>query len=106
MLLSYLHYGKWPPVQLEFMNYINKNNPEVFPTLRHGVGWDAIHLFARAMTKAGNDPAKIRDELEKIKKYPGVLGEYNFSPSDHIPPSPEFMLHVKVQNRRFVLLES
>jgi len=46
------------------------------------------------------------DELEKIKKYPGVLGEYNFSPSDHIPLSPEFMVYVRVQNGRFVLLKS
>ena len=104
VLVSYFHYGKWTPGQMEFINYINKNNPEVFPTLQHALGWDAIHLFAVAMKKAGSDSVKIRDELEKIKKYSGAAGEYNLSPSDHQPLGLKALVYVKVQNGKFVLL--
>ncbi len=105
VLVSFFHYGKWPPRQLEFIHYLNKHNPEVLPTLHHSLGWDGINLFATAMRKAGNDPVKIRDELEKIKKYPGAAGVYNFSHSDHNPIGLESMVYVRVQNGKFVLAE-
>jgi branched-chain amino acid transport system substrate-binding protein len=41
--------------------------------------YDAVHVLAQAITKAGSvDPQKIRDALLAVKGYRGVEGTYNF----------------------------
>ena len=57
-----------------------------------------------AMHKAGNDPAKIRDELENIKNFVGVSGIFNMSPEDHNGLSPAAFVMVKIHNGDFQLL--
>ncbi len=104
-MVSYFHYAKWTPGELTLINYMKKEAPDVFPTLFHALGWDGIYLFANAMKRAGNDPLKIRDELEKTKKYQGAVGEYNFSPSDHNGLGPDTLTYVKVENGKFVYIE-
>src|SRR6201747_1320629 len=41
--------------------------------------YDAITILSAAINKAGStDPAKIRENILALKKYPGAEGEYNF----------------------------
>ena len=48
-----------------------------------GYAWDGLQILAQALEKAGDDRAKIRDEIEKISGYVGVSGIFRFSPQDH-----------------------
>ncbi|UCG13432.1 MAG: ABC transporter substrate-binding protein [Deltaproteobacteria bacterium] len=48
-----------------------------------GYAWDGLQILAQALEKAGNDRAKIRDEIEKLTNYVGVSGIFRFSPQDH-----------------------
>jgi branched-chain amino acid transport system substrate-binding protein len=52
-----------------------KTTPDFFASWPY----DAIHVLAKAMTKAGStDPEKIRAALLDVKDYHGVEGTYNF----------------------------
>ena len=105
VMVSYFHYGKWTPGELRLIKYMKQNVPNVFPTLFHALGWDGINLFAAAMKKAGDDPIKIRDQLERIKNYQGAVGEYNFGPKAHNGLGRGTLTYVKVQNRKFIFIE-
>jgi len=48
-----------------------------------GYAWDGLQILAQAMETAGDDRAKIRDEIEKINGYVGISGVFRFSPQDH-----------------------
>ena len=48
-----------------------------------GYAWDGLQILAQALEKAGDDRAKIRDEVEKIDGYVGISGIFRFSPQDH-----------------------
>ena len=48
-----------------------------------GYAWDGLQILAQALEKAGDDRAKIRDEVEKINGYVGISGIFRFSPQDH-----------------------
>jgi branched-chain amino acid transport system substrate-binding protein len=69
-----------------------------------GYAYDALRMLIQAMHKAGNDPAKIRDELENIKNFVGVSGIFNMSPEDHNGLSPAAFVMVKIHNGDFQLL--
>jgi branched-chain amino acid transport system substrate-binding protein len=53
------------------------------PTTFGGHAWDAFWIAARAMEKAGTEPARIRDEIEKVKDFVGITGVFSFSDKDH-----------------------
>lgn len=47
-------------------------------------GWDAMHLAAEAIKRAGTlDGAKVRDALESINGYQLTTGNFKFSPDQH-----------------------
>lgn len=48
-----------------------------------GHAYDALNLIVNAMRKVGNDPAKIRDEIENTKNFAGIGGIFNYSPQNH-----------------------
>jgi len=48
-----------------------------------GYAWDGLQILAQALGKAGDDRAKIRDEIETITGYVGISGIFRFSPEDH-----------------------
>lgn len=49
-----------------------------------GHAWDALHMVVQALSKVGDDKAKIRDYLEnEIKGFVGQHGVFNYSPDDH-----------------------
>ena len=45
--------------------------------------WDGFQILLQALKKAGANPEKIRDEIEKTKKFVGINGIFNYSPTDH-----------------------
>jgi branched-chain amino acid transport system substrate-binding protein len=52
---------------------------KVAPDNQSSWTYDAINVFAAAVTKAGStDPTKIREAILGIKKFAGAEGEYNF----------------------------
>jgi branched-chain amino acid transport system substrate-binding protein len=52
-----------------------KTTPDFFASWPY----DAVHVLAEAITKAGSvDPEKVRDALLAVKDYRGVEGVYNF----------------------------
>lgn len=48
-----------------------------------GYAWDGLQILSRAFEQAGDDRARIRDEIEKIDGYVGISGIFRFSPEDH-----------------------
>jgi branched-chain amino acid transport system substrate-binding protein len=70
-----------------------------------GYAYDALRMLVIALEKSGGDKAKIRDELEKIKKFVGVSGIFNMSPEDHNGLSPEAFVMVKISNGQFKLID-
>ncbi len=76
-----------------------------FPINTHsGYAWDAVNLLVLAMKKAGPDPQRIRDELEKINGYVGISGIYRLSPKDHCGLDVDSMIIVKVENGKWKLV--
>jgi branched-chain amino acid transport system substrate-binding protein len=70
-----------------------------------GYAYDAMRMLLIALEKSGGDKAKIRDELEKIKKFVGVSGVFNMSPEDHNGLTPEAFVMVKISNGQFKLID-
>jgi branched-chain amino acid transport system substrate-binding protein len=48
-----------------------------------GHAWDALNIIVQALQKVGNDPTKLRDEIEKTKNFVGIGGIFNYSPTNH-----------------------
>lgn len=70
-----------------------------------GYAWDAVQLVAGAIKKAGTDPAKIRDAIEKTKGYVGVSGIYNMSAKDHCGLDYNSLVMVEVKNGQYKLIK-
>ncbi len=70
-----------------------------------GHAWDAANLVLQALKKVGDDPAKIRDEIEATKGFVGVGGVFNFSPTDHNGLSKDAFALVKIADGKWTLLQ-
>ncbi|MCK1389604.1 ABC transporter substrate-binding protein [Bradyrhizobium sp. 1] len=58
---------------------IYRDAVKVAPDNQSSWTFDAINVMAQAINKAGTtEPAKIREAILAIKKFPGAEGEYNF----------------------------
>lgn len=69
-----------------------------------GHAYDALWILVNAMKKAGNDPAKIRDEIEKTK-FVGTAGVFKFSAADHCGLDKTAFELLTVKNGKFVVLK-
>lgn len=49
-----------------------------------GHAYDGLMILAGAIERAGSDPKKIRDEIEKTKGFMGTAGIFTMSPTDHM----------------------
>jgi branched-chain amino acid transport system substrate-binding protein len=49
------------------------------PNMFAAVAYDAVNLLAFVMAKSGTDHKAIRDELAKVRDYPGVTGKITFT---------------------------
>jgi branched-chain amino acid transport system substrate-binding protein len=54
------------------------------PTVGHAFAWDPALIVVTALRKlpAGANATQLRDEIEKMRKFPGVQGMYDFSTGD------------------------
>lgn len=76
------------------------------PDFGPGVAYDAIHLIAEAANDAGStDPDKVRDALEGVTGYDGVVGTYNFSADDHRGIDESNVRLVQAVDGKFVYVE-
>ena len=58
---------------------IYRDAVKVAPDNQSSWTFDAISVLSAAINKAGTtDPAKVREAILAIKKFPGAEGEYNF----------------------------
>lgn len=70
-----------------------------------GYAYDAMRMLFLALEKSEGKPAKIRDDLEKIKKFVGVSGIFNMSPEDHNGLTPDAFVMVKISQGEFKLID-
>lgn len=68
-----------------------------------GHAYDALYILTNAMKKVGNDPAKLRDEIEKTE-FVGTAGIFKFSPTDHCGLDKTAFEMLTVKNGKFVVL--
>ena len=82
--------------------YKEKGYDKKFPINTHsGYAWDAIMIVADGMKKAGTDPKKLRDAIEKTKGYVGVSGIYNITEEDHNGLAEDSMVILEVKDGKF-----
>lgn len=70
-----------------------------------GHAWDATWLVLNAMKKVGDDPMKIRAEIEKTKNFVGIGGVFNFSPQEHNGLRKDAFVMVQIKNEKWTLLK-
>ncbi len=70
-----------------------------------GHAWDATMLLKEAIEKGGDSPAAIRDQLEKIKDFPGIGGIFSFSPQDHAGLTKEAFVLVQIKQKDWTLVK-
>lgn len=69
-----------------------------------GHGYDAMLLIGKAIEKAGADPAKIRDELEKMT-IPGISGMFKMTAADHNGIDKPSLVMIEIKNGKWELLK-
>ena len=70
-----------------------------------GHAYDAIMIVAEAIKNGGTDRDKLRDEIEKIKDFPGTGGVFTFTPEDHNGLGMDSIVMLTVKNGKFALLK-
>ena len=92
-------------VELAFIReYKQRGYGEV--STHSGYAWDAIHIIAAAIAKAGADPEKIRDAIEQTRHYVGVSGICNnITPGNHCGLDSSSLVMITVTNGKWVLIK-
>ena len=70
-----------------------------------GHAYDAFHLFRIAYENSKGDASKLTGELEKIKGFIGIAGEFNLSANDHTGLTKDAFVIVEIKDGQFVLSE-
>lgn len=69
-----------------------------------GHAYDAINLVIDAMRKVGDNPAKVRAEIEKRKRFVGIGGVFNFTPADHNGLGKSSFVMIQIKNGKWTLI--
>jgi branched-chain amino acid transport system substrate-binding protein len=69
------------PHQKEFVDYFQKEKG-VLPKTYDAAGWDALHVLAQALEKAGADASGEAIAAAIRAPYRGVIAQYNFAAPD------------------------
>jgi branched-chain amino acid transport system substrate-binding protein len=95
------------PQKAVIKNYVEKYDAKFKTPVSPfgGYAYDAANLLFLAMSKAGTDQGKIRQELENTKNFPGVSGIFNMSPEDHNGLGPDAFVMVKIEKGNWKLLD-
>lgn len=91
-------------VLLDYKNTYESTYDEEASTFG-GHAYDALMIVVNAVEKAGPDKEKIRNEIEKMKDFPGTGGIFNFSASDHNGLGMNSIEILTVKNGKFELFE-
>jgi branched-chain amino acid transport system substrate-binding protein len=70
-----------------------------------GHAWDAMMLLKGAIERGGDNPAAIRDQLEKTRHFAGIGGIFGFSPEDHSGLTKDAFVLVEIKNKDWVLVK-
>ena len=76
-----------------------KKSPNTFG----GHAWDAFMLAVDAIKAVGPDRAKVRAYVEKKKRFVGISGVFNMSPTDHNGLTKDAFALVSIKNGKWVL---
>jgi len=68
-----------------------------------GSGWDMAHIAMDAMRKVGTDRVKIRDEIQKVKDYPGTMAPITFSKTQHRGTADSAFIMSQFKDGKFML---
>ena len=55
------------------------------------------------MRKVGTDPVKIRDEIQKVRNYPGTMAPITFSPEQHRGTADDAFIMAQFKDGKFLL---
>jgi branched-chain amino acid transport system substrate-binding protein len=92
-------------VLVEYVNAYEKRYGAP-PSAFGGYAWDAAHLVFSAIEKGGTtDPESIRDNLEKIDRYVGASGIFNFSAKDHNGLTKDAFIMVEIEDGDWQIIE-
>lgn len=69
-----------------------------------GHAWDAVMLLKTAMERGGDNPAAIRDQLERIRGFAGIGGIFSYTPADHAGLSKDAFVLVEIRNQDFAIV--
>lgn len=75
------------------------------PSIFAALGWDAGALLAEGIKIGSDDRGKIRDALEQLKGFKGVVGTYNMSPSDHNGIAPDSILLTQIKGGKWTVFK-
>jgi branched-chain amino acid transport system substrate-binding protein len=66
---------------------------------------DAMRIVIEALKAVGPDRAKIRDYVENLRNFLGIVGNYNYSQTNHNGLTKDYFVMVEVVNGDWKLLE-
>jgi len=70
-----------------------------------GHAYDALWIVVNALKKVGDNPAKLRDEIENTE-FVGTAGIFKFSPEDHCGLGKDAFELLTVKDGKFVVLKN
>jgi branched-chain amino acid transport system substrate-binding protein len=82
--------------------YKAKNGADYTLTIYDIIGWDAVHIYAKAIENAGGDKAKVQQGLEQIRNYRLAGGSYTYEPNNHEGLGVDSVWIVQVKDGRMV----
>ena len=91
------------PHQAEFVNQYRKAN-NTLPKNYEAAGWDAVHVLARALEKAGPDASPEAIAKAIREPYKGVFASYNFGAPDMTGIELSSYVYSKLVNGKFTRL--
>lgn len=74
-------------------------------TSKFFLGYDVMNIIAETVGKVGDDPAAVRDEVEHLTDYQGLIGNITMDPSTHQITGLEMFMH-RIENQTPELLGS
>jgi branched-chain amino acid transport system substrate-binding protein len=80
--------------------YKAKNGPDYQLSIYDIIGWDAVHLYAKALELAKGDKSKMVDAMEQIRDYKLAGGSYTYAPNNHEGLGVDSVWIVQVRNGR------
>lgn len=82
--------------------YKAKNGDDYTLTIYDIVGWDALHIFAKAIENAKLDKSKVVEGLEQLNQINLAAGTYSYGPGNHEGLGVESVWIVQVKDGKMV----